>query len=332
MKKKFIILIIFIVVLAVIGSITVISSGILNPYEHQLKLGDKLLSEEKFEQAALAFQKAIEVQSNSVDAIMGAEKAYVALGKFDEAENMLKKIIEIDDKNELAYIELLDVYLQSGKIDEANQFVNTYEANNIPSLMNVRPKAPESKQTSDTYDKPVQVELIADANDTIYFTTDGNDPSTKSEKYTNPIQLNNNGTYQVKAVSVNPKGILSKVSVYNYTIHLPVEPKQEQEDTQAQTNTSKSDEKNADESDLVKRAQKIFAEVFGGTDEQYQVGLEMGKDGYYRTGLVWNLKPKTVSGRLGFFKFTMDFTKLYRVEYDGLNMDDEISSSLIWSK
>lgn len=56
----------------------------------------------------------------------------------------------------------------------------------------------------------------------IYYTTDGTDPTQNSLKYTEPIRLDE-GVTEIRAISVNEKGIPSLVARKTYTIEFPIE-------------------------------------------------------------------------------------------------------------
>lgn len=64
--KKTIICVIGIIVALTVALCFVLNSGILNPVEHQMKLASKYLQEGKYEEAVLAYTKAIEIDDKNV--------------------------------------------------------------------------------------------------------------------------------------------------------------------------------------------------------------------------------------------------------------------------
>ena len=94
--------------------------------------------------------------------------------------------------------------IQIGKI------VVTY--GNPPSV-----EAPESSVATGAYTEPQSVELTcATAGATIYYTTDGNDPTTESTEYTGAIEVSETTT--IKAIAVTSEGTSTIMEV---TITLP---------------------------------------------------------------------------------------------------------------
>ena len=67
----------------------------------QLNLGNRYLEEMDYEQAVVAFTKAIEIDPMSVDAYIGAAEAYVGLDDVDEAIIVLEKGYELTDDGEI---------------------------------------------------------------------------------------------------------------------------------------------------------------------------------------------------------------------------------------
>lgn len=115
-----------IIVCAAIALILVLSIGALaismtggSDLSKQLKLGEKYLLEGKYEEAILAFEKAIQIDPKNVDARIGLAKAYVATEKLDEAEKVLKEALELVQDRPEVYIELAKVYILEGQTDEA---------------------------------------------------------------------------------------------------------------------------------------------------------------------------------------------------------------------
>lgn len=101
----------------------VISVKAYNSYnvKQNLDLGNKYLSDGKYEQAILAFEKVISIEPSNVEARVGLSKAYVALKRFKSAEKVLSEGIRIMEKkpDSRLYSALADVYLKQDKVQDA---------------------------------------------------------------------------------------------------------------------------------------------------------------------------------------------------------------------
>lgn len=121
----------------IIGSILLISiivgigvSGILTPYERQIRLGYKLLEQGNYEEAILAFDKAIEIDVRRDKAYIGKADVYVARCDENTLEDM-KAVLEIaynqhynDDNIVQAFVRLADDLIAKDKTKWAIELLN----------------------------------------------------------------------------------------------------------------------------------------------------------------------------------------------------------------
>ena len=90
----------------------------------------------------------------------------------------------------------------------------------IPDVL--LPAAPTFSVASGTYTSELQVELKAESESyTIYYTTNGTEPSTSSTKYEGPITVSK--SMVIKAIAVDGEGNMSQVSSAEYSIVAPSE-------------------------------------------------------------------------------------------------------------
>lgn len=81
--------------------------------------------------------------------------------------------------------------------------------------------APTFSLEEKTYTTAQSLALTATAGDKIYYTLNGEVPTTASTPYTGEISLSEDGVYTVKAIAVNATGEKSNVASATYTIDLP---------------------------------------------------------------------------------------------------------------
>jgi tetratricopeptide (TPR) repeat protein len=87
--------------------------------EELYNVGMELFTEEKFDEAILAFQRALEEDARYTDALHALAMTYSQQGKLDDAIEVGKKLIEIAPDDELAHTSLSIFYQQKGMIAEA---------------------------------------------------------------------------------------------------------------------------------------------------------------------------------------------------------------------
>ncbi len=97
-QKKAKRIVIVLMTIAIMLLAVIIGVNIYNaPARHlaeQLNLGNRYLDEMDYEQAVVAFTKAIEIDSTSADAYLGAADAYIGLGDFESAKSVLEQGME----------------------------------------------------------------------------------------------------------------------------------------------------------------------------------------------------------------------------------------------
>lgn len=89
--------------IAVVAIVAIVVGGLVlykvrfNPVSRQLALGQRYLLEEDYEQAVIAFNKVIELDSRCVDAYDGLMDAYLSQGDVDAAYNCYMAVRDVDD-------------------------------------------------------------------------------------------------------------------------------------------------------------------------------------------------------------------------------------------
>jgi superkiller protein 3 len=81
--------------------------------------GMELFTEEKFDEAITAFQRALDEDASYTDALHALAMTYSHQGKLDDAIQVGNKLIEMAPDDELAHTSLSIFYQQKGMIAEA---------------------------------------------------------------------------------------------------------------------------------------------------------------------------------------------------------------------
>lgn len=192
-----------------------------------LKNGETLLSEAKYDEAMKAFEEVGTLDAENAEAIFGKAKAYAGLGDFGNArtyfEDTLKRITDLE-KMKQVYNAYIDAEVNA-KIGEEALFAlmdraakDTGDEGYLKRKGEFMVKAPSFNLNPGSYQGTQAVDIIkGDPADKIYFTTDGSQPTTASPEYTTVIELAP-GEKTIKAIEVGANGYPSKTIEGKYII------------------------------------------------------------------------------------------------------------------
>ena len=168
--------------------------------QEQLDLGSKYMAELDYESAIVALNKAIKIDPKNVDAYKMLAEVYEKSGRLDDARATLEKVLDLDD-------------LSSENKDEINNRIK-----NLDFLVAI------SKLPGE-YDEPTALELSNTGSNDIYYSVDTKDSRLVATdmKYTSPILLDEDGSYIVKAYTVDSSGNKHDSIEVKYTIKLSKE-------------------------------------------------------------------------------------------------------------
>ncbi|MDY2881467.1 MAG: FN3 associated domain-containing protein [Romboutsia timonensis] len=198
-------------------------------YDKYLNTGIKYLMDGQYEEAILAFDKAIKIEPKTTEARVYQAKAYVGNEEFDKAvevleeaqnidimnEELLKEILEILNEidSDIAY-EFLDRFIQAVGKDNISQ-----EINDILNSANEIPSEPVADPAPGPYVGPISVKLKLDklkVGHSYYYTLDGTIPNKGSEKYRGEIGIAESTT--IKLIGYNKNDESTEVITLEYII------------------------------------------------------------------------------------------------------------------
>lgn len=141
---------------------------------------------------------------------------YKKVGNYTKAELTLTTSINDHPTVEL-YTALSKVYVEQDKLLDAIQMLDSISDPVIRKEIDaLRPSAPKTDQESGFFSQYIDVHLISDG-DKVYYTTDGSYPSVSGPVYENGISLPA-GETRVYAIAVNKDGLVSPVTIQDYTV------------------------------------------------------------------------------------------------------------------
>ena len=227
--KMFTITLITAIIMAV-SSITVYSN-VCAPkfYDYFIDTGVKYLMDGKYEEAILAFNKAIEIEEKSTEARVYLAQGYIGNNEPEKAIEVLKEAQDLDITNEELLKEILEI-LNEIDADIAyeflDRFINAIGKDNISDDINKildsaieSPSTPVADPAPGTYIKPIFIKLKLDeikVGHSFYYTTDGSEPSKNSQKYRGKIDIDETTT--IKLIGYNKNEEATEVIILDYII------------------------------------------------------------------------------------------------------------------
>jgi tetratricopeptide (TPR) repeat protein len=158
------------------------------------------------------------------DIIFRMSDYYLENGDPQGAVDALMLIVESglfpEDKVRTAYESMISIYKQNGQYDKVAELL---ESSNSEMVSDMRsryvPNMPSMSPIGGNYDiVNVSLKMVDGSGNAIYYTVNDGVPDANSIKYESEIVLENEGVYNIKAVSVNEYGICSAVAEYEYVI------------------------------------------------------------------------------------------------------------------
>lgn len=147
---------------------------------------------------------------------------YKGDGNFTKAEVTLSRAINAGATPDL-YTALCKTYVEQDKLMDAVALLAGIPDENIRStLEQQRPTAPKADQTPGFYTQYIKVGLSSSSG-TLLYSTNGEYPSIKDTPYTEPITMPSGETV-LYCISVDNSGLVSPVTILNYTVGGVIEP------------------------------------------------------------------------------------------------------------
>lgn len=191
-------------------------------FSHNYEKGIELYNSGDMEGAGKYFEKAFATDDGKKNPVMIGYLADIYLADMDYADaiNVLKTGLEYDVQNEDMLAKLAGIYYQQSDGAQLTELINRYDGEKASAaLAQYIVSEPSPSEVPGTLKEPVELTLIAQDGCSIYYTTDGTQPSVGSIKYTKPIKIEKDSV-TVKAIAVNKIGVISKTVNLTYTISL----------------------------------------------------------------------------------------------------------------
>lgn len=194
-----------------------------NSYTGVMKKGYSALQAGDYEQAESYFDRAIVKDESRVEAYVGLSEIHIAQDDLDLAESVFLSALGSQPTNADLYQAAIDFYMDTDQLEKISPLLADCEDEGVlKAVSDYVSAAPSFSLKEGTYSEVQEVAISSSTGGTIYYTTDGTDPTTSSQKYREPVLLQNEGEVEIRAIAVNDKDIPSIVSSVKYTIEFPI--------------------------------------------------------------------------------------------------------------
>lgn len=192
-----------------------------NSYAGQMNKGNQALQSGEYKAAENYYNHAISKNAKKAEAYTGLSKVYIQQKDLDAAEAVFLTAISSQPSNVELYRSAIHFYIDTDQLLKVSELLDDCEDDEVlKGVQTYVSNAPEFSLEEGTYSEVQEVSLSSSGG-TIYYTTDGSVPDTSSEKYTEPLLLQE-GETTIMAISVNKKEIPSLTVSKVYTIDIPV--------------------------------------------------------------------------------------------------------------
>lgn len=219
-KRRNLLLVLFFLLVIIVAGVYVIYQ---NSYTGVVNRGYDALQSDDYTEAQNLFNRAITKDRSRSGAYTGLAQVYIDQDDLDGAETVFLTALETQPSNAELYQAAIAFYVDTEQQSKISALLQDCEDDNVlKAVADYVSDAPEFSLEAGTYSEVQEVSLSSETGGTIYYTTDGTDPTESSTEYTEPVLLQNEGDTEIRAIAVNANGIPSVVASAKYTIEFPI--------------------------------------------------------------------------------------------------------------
>ena len=224
MKITFGVIFAILLVVAVIAGIFMkksIDEQRANSFDYQVQMAEKSYANGQIRESIAYYERAIALEPDNISVRLTLAEIYLNRKDFDSALILYLQTLDLDPNNLECYRNLISIYEQKNKTDEILALAKQVTDEDVLALFSdyiVHP--PVFSNVGGKFENYMQITLSSEDDNKIYYTLDGTDPIVYGKLYKEPISLESNGEYSIRAVCVNDKKIYSEVIKEEYTINI----------------------------------------------------------------------------------------------------------------
>lgn len=194
-----------------------------NSYEYQMKMAAKESIAQNYERALNYYKTALALRPMDTAVRMSMAEIYMDKKEYNAAQVLYMEVLQIDQKNETACKNLIAMYEEKKDYDAILSLEESVKEDSLrPLFEEYHVTEPVISPIGGEYNDYMTVILYSADEDPIYYTLDGTEPDEKNGILypEEGIRLDQAGSYELRAICRNKKGINSKVSSAEYDIVL----------------------------------------------------------------------------------------------------------------
>lgn len=194
-----------------------------NSYDYQVMMAEQEEFDKNHETALKYYKTALALKPEDVAVRLAMADIYMGQKKYDAAMVLYMESIQLDAANKESYAKLIQIYEEKKDYESIVKLADGITDIEILELFDSYLVAePVISPVAETYDEYITVTLFSLEDFDIYYTIDGTDPDEENGVLYDDdgIELNESGTYIIKAACRNEKGIFSKTAEAEYIIEV----------------------------------------------------------------------------------------------------------------
>ena len=220
-KRRNLLITLFVILALIVAGVVIVYQ---NSYTGMIRKGYNAIQTRDYTAAERYFERAIIKDKSRPEAYVGQAEIYIDQDDLDSAEEVFQDAIQTQPSNVKLYQAAIDFYMDTEQAAKISELLQDCEDETVlDAVADYISSAPEFSPEEGNFEEVQEITLTSETGGDIYYTLDGSDPSAESgTKYTEPILLQDEGEFEIRAVAVNARGIPSVVSSGTYVIQFPI--------------------------------------------------------------------------------------------------------------
>lgn len=188
-------------------------------YEGRMARAKKAYENQEYAKAADYAKQALDKKEKDYDACVLLGQAFLDDGDLDGAKQYLLLAYGISDEDTKIFELLIELYEKQKDYDAIELLSHDAKTDEQKKLFEAyQVDAPQFGLDEGEYEEGQEISLTAEPGCAIYYTMHGENPKAEGVPYTEPIVLEEEGSYRIRAISQDARGIYSQEVVAKYTI------------------------------------------------------------------------------------------------------------------